>query len=127
MQQLALTLVMRHDLAYQGLAEELSQLSVLRITSINGSRYAVLRQRWRETPLRTNTIESRMHQRIIEVLQHASLHEIAMPELLNLLRAEFTCSEHTYYSYIARCPQINRYTNESRVRMVSLLNLDSTA
>jgi len=127
LQQLALTLVMRHNLAYQGLADELSQLAVLRITSISGTKYAVLRQRWRDTPLRTNTIEARMHQRIIEVLQHASLHEIALPELLNLLRAEFTCSEHTYYSYIARCPQIDRYTNESRVHMISLLNPDSSA
>ena len=127
LQQLALTLVMRHNLDYHELLDGLSQLPVLRITSINGTKYAVLRQRWRDTPLRTNTIESRMHQRIIEILQHALLHEIALPELLNLLRAEFTCSEHTYYGYIARCPQIERYTNESRVRMVALHKPDASA
>ena len=63
-----------------------------------------------------------MHQRIIEILQHAPLHEIAMPELLNLLRAEFTCSEHTYYSYISRCQQVNKYITHDRVKMVKLVD-----
>lgn len=127
LQQLALTLVMRHNRDYHELLDELSQLSVLRITSISGTKYAVLRQRWRDITPRTNTIEARMHQRIIEILQALPTQEIALPTLLSTLHSEFSCSEHTYYSYIARCLQINRYTNDARVRMVTLHQPDTGA
>lgn len=127
LQQLALTLVMRHNLDYHELLDGLSQLPVLRITSISGTKYAVLRQRWRDITPRTNTIEARMHQRIIEILQALPTQEIALPTLLSTLHSEFSCSEHTYYSYISRCPQIERYTNESRVRMVALHKPDASA
>jgi hypothetical protein len=123
LQQLVLLLMMRYNLAYQEIHELLHQLPVLRITSINGAKYAVLRQRWRETPSRTNTIESRMHQRIIEILQQAPQHEIAMPDLLNILKPEFSCSGQTYYSYISRCQQVNKYTTHDRVKMVKLVDI----
>jgi hypothetical protein len=123
LQQLVLLLMMRYNLTYQEIHELLHQLPVLRITSINGAKYAVLRQRWRETPSRTNTIESRMHQRIIEILQQAPQHEIAMPDLLNILKPEFSCSGQTYYSYISRCQQVNKYTTHDRVKMVKLVDI----
>ena len=122
MQQIVLLLMMRYNLAFQEIHELLHQLPILRITSINGTKYVVLRQRWRKTPPRTNTIESRMHQRIIEVLQHAPQHEIAMSALITTLKPEFSCAVHTYYSYISRCQQVNKYITHDRVKMVKLVD-----